>query len=176
MIQTREQAIEFRIDSGQGATQRERVRPTAPGIPGFAPVRADSAPRVAPPSGESSTRAWAGADSVYVCQKVSRAMRAAERSSGTCRVRVSGTPGVTVSPAQAVTGLWALSVALAGWHRGAVGPALRLPLGVAAIALLIPPTADLFGAVPGYVTVAAGALGVGAFYARRLAFGREVAA
>ncbi len=78
-----------------------------------------------------------------------------------------------VSTAAAFIGLWAISVALEGWHKGPVSWVLRVPLAVAAAALFIPVTNELFGLIPGYVCASAGALGVGAFFTQRRLVGRE---
>jgi TRAP transporter 4TM/12TM fusion protein len=61
------------------------------------------------------------------------------------------------SGAVAVIGLWGLSVALEGWYHGAVQPVMRLAVGTASIALMVPPLAasNWFG-VPGYALDIAG--------------------
>ncbi|MPY70675.1 MAG: TRAP transporter fused permease subunit [Alphaproteobacteria bacterium] len=61
------------------------------------------------------------------------------------------------SGAVAVIGLWGLSVALEGWYHGAVQSVMRLAVGAASIALMVPPLAasNWFG-VPGYALDIAG--------------------
>ncbi len=61
-----------------------------------------------------------------------------------------------VSLPLALTGVWSLSLALEGWYRGPLPPALRVMLLVAGGLLLLPPQSDIAG-LPGWGLAAAGA-------------------
>ena len=76
-----------------------------------------------------------------------------------------------VSTVLALAGLWVLSVAIEGWCKGPIKGARRLALLVAAILLLFPPTATLFGGITGWAAPLVG----GAVAAALLAptFGRR---
>jgi TRAP transporter 4TM/12TM fusion protein len=77
----------------------------------------------------------------------------------------------------AVIGLWGLSVALEGWYRGAVGPAMRLLVGAGSCALMVPPLAasNWFG-VPGYMLDVFGGAVLIAFLLPRMRAKREMTA
>jgi TRAP transporter 4TM/12TM fusion protein len=76
----------------------------------------------------------------------------------------------------AVIGLWGLSVALEGWYHGAVGPAMRLVVGIGSCALMVPPLAasNWFG-VPGYALDIAGGAVLLVFMFPRLRARRDLA-
>ena len=71
----------------------------------------------------------------------------------------------------AMIGVWALSVALEGWLRGALPSHLRLGTGIAGIALMYPPMLSVID-VPGYVVNAGAAILLGGFYVWRRALQR----
>ena len=60
-----------------------------------------------------------------------------------------------VSLPLALAGVWSLSLALEGWHRGPVPPALRIVLALTGGLLFLPPHVAVAG-VPGWWLVAAG--------------------
>ena len=60
-----------------------------------------------------------------------------------------------VSLPLALAGVWSLSLALEGWHRGPVPPALRIVLALTGGLLFLPPHVAIAG-VPGWWLVAAG--------------------
>ena len=69
----------------------------------------------------------------------------------------------------ALFGVWGLSVALEGWLRGTLSPALRIATGIASIALMYPPTLAAFGIGGFYLNAAAAAGLVMLFVVRRRA-------
>ena len=71
----------------------------------------------------------------------------------------------------AMIGVWALSVALEGWLRGALPSHLRLGTGIAGIALMYPPMLSVID-LPGYVVNAGAAILLGGFYLWRRALQR----
>ena len=70
------------------------------------------------------------------------------------------------STTTALFAVWALSVALEGWYRGAMAPVLRIAVGIGALALIFPPMLTPFG-ISGFVLNAAGAAGIVALYVAR---------
>ena len=68
----------------------------------------------------------------------------------------------------ATIGVWALSVALEGWLKGALPSPLRLAAGLAGIALMYPPMLSVIG-LPGYIVNAGAAILIGGFYVWRRA-------
>lgn len=79
------------------------------------------------------------------------------------------------STVTAVLGIWALSAAMEGWLFGALSKAMRIAMGIVAVAILYPPQLPFFG-ISGTWLTAAGALAVIAVHmGRRLAHGRSMA-
>ena len=63
-------------------------------------------------------------------------------------------------------GVWALSACLEGWFKGSLGPAWRLHIGIAALALFVPPLLQPLG-VAGYLFNAAGLVACAGFIVLR---------
>jgi TRAP-type uncharacterized transport system fused permease subunit len=80
-----------------------------------------------------------------------------------------------LSTVAALGGVWGLSLTLEGYYRGPIAAPLRVVLGVLALALLWPPGIVFFDLMPGYVALAAGAIGLGSFTLLRFNAGRQVA-
>ncbi len=70
------------------------------------------------------------------------------------------------SSVTALAGVGAVSVALEGWLRGPLPPAMRLLAGLSAVCLIYPPGLDPLG-LPGYLVNGLGALGFGLIYLAR---------
>lgn len=70
--------------------------------------------------------------------------------------------------------MWGLSVALEGWLRGSLNPAIRLMTGVAALAVMFPPESSAF-AIGGYYLNIAGAGALAALYVLTLKRREETA-